>query len=63
MVKRTFDLIVAGFLLLATSPLILLGGLAVKLDSAGPIFYRAKRAGRGGEPFGMYKLRTMRVGQ
>ena len=45
-----------------TSPLVLLGVLAVKLSSRGPAFYRAKRAGLHGEPFVMFKLRTMRVG-
>ena len=55
------DVLVAGLGLLALGPL--LGGLAaaVRLDSAGPTFYRATRAGRGGRPFTMYKLRTMYV--
>jgi lipopolysaccharide/colanic/teichoic acid biosynthesis glycosyltransferase len=61
-VKRGLDVAVAGVALLLTGPLILLGALAVKLTSAGPVFYRARRAGRGGRPFAMLKLRTMRVG-
>ncbi len=48
--------------LVVAGPLILLGALAVKLTSRGPAFYRAKRAGLGGKPFLMFKLRTMRIG-
>ena len=33
--------------------------VAVKLDTPGPVFYRARRAGRGGAPFTLLKLRTM----
>jgi lipopolysaccharide/colanic/teichoic acid biosynthesis glycosyltransferase len=61
-VKRFFDVLAALFALLLSSPLILLGALAVRLSSRGPIFYRAKRAGLHGRPFIVYKLRTMRVG-
>jgi lipopolysaccharide/colanic/teichoic acid biosynthesis glycosyltransferase len=59
--KRAFDVILAACALVLTAPLILLGALAVKLSSRGPIFYRAKRAGLAGRPFVMFKLRTMRV--
>jgi lipopolysaccharide/colanic/teichoic acid biosynthesis glycosyltransferase len=62
MVKRIFDIVVSFCALLVSWPLILLGALAVKMTSPGPAFYRAKRAGLGGEPFHMFKLRTMRVG-
>jgi lipopolysaccharide/colanic/teichoic acid biosynthesis glycosyltransferase len=62
MVKRLFDLVVAGCALLITWPLILIGALFVKFTSLGPAFYRAKRAGLGGQPFEMLKLRTMHIG-
>jgi len=62
MIKRLFDIVFASCALLATWPLILIGALAVKLTSPGPAFYRAKRAGLGGKPFDMLKLRTMYVG-
>ena len=62
MIKRLFDIVVAIGALLASSPLILLGALAVKLTSPGPAFYRAKRAGLQGRQFSMLKLRTMRIG-
>jgi len=57
--KRLLDLIVAlaGVILLA--PLWLIAGLLVLLDSPGPVFYRGRRIGKGGVPFGMWKFRTM----
>jgi lipopolysaccharide/colanic/teichoic acid biosynthesis glycosyltransferase len=60
--KRLVDVVLAAAALVVTAPLILLGAVAVKLSSRGPAFYRAKRAGLGGRPFVMFKLRTMRVG-
>lgn len=44
-----------------TSPLWLVAPLLIKLDSKGPVLYAATRIGRGGEPFKMYKFRTMVV--
>jgi lipopolysaccharide/colanic/teichoic acid biosynthesis glycosyltransferase len=41
-------------------PLLLLGAVLVKLTSRGPIFYSQVRLGKGGRPFWIYKLRTMR---
>jgi lipopolysaccharide/colanic/teichoic acid biosynthesis glycosyltransferase len=61
-VKRVLDVVLAACALVVTGPLILLGALAVKCTSRGPAFYRAKRAGKGGRPFFMLKLRTMRIG-
>lgn len=60
--KRIFDIIVALFALLFTGPIILICAIVVKLTSAGPAFYKAQRAGIGGKPFTMFKLRTMTVG-
>ena len=59
--KRLMDLV----LLLVAMPLFLLLlipiAIAIKLDSKGPIFYRQVRLGRAGEPFSIYKFRTMGV--
>ena len=57
--KRTFDLLFATVGILFLSPLLLLGGALAKLQSKGPLFYKAKRVGRGGTLFEMYKFRTM----
>ncbi|HEY4688618.1 MAG TPA: sugar transferase [Anaerolineae bacterium] len=62
LINRLFDVVFAMGILWVTWPLILIGGLAVKFTSPGPVFYRAQRAGLGGKPFEMLKLRTMRVG-
>jgi len=59
MVKRLFD-IIASFLALAIfSPVILIVVILIKKDSAGPVFYRARRVGWQGKEFIMYKFRTM----
>jgi exopolysaccharide biosynthesis polyprenyl glycosylphosphotransferase len=57
--KRTLDVAgaVAGLILL--SPVLALSALAVKLTSRGPILFRQRRVGLGGETFEMLKLRTM----
>ncbi len=60
MLKRSFDIVLSAAGLLLAAPLIAAGALAVKATSPGPAFYRAKRAGRGGQPFHLYKIRTMR---
>jgi lipopolysaccharide/colanic/teichoic acid biosynthesis glycosyltransferase len=57
--KRAFDIVGASFLLLVMAPVLLICMLAIKLDSRGPIFYRARRVGYRGKPLGMLKFRKM----
>jgi lipopolysaccharide/colanic/teichoic acid biosynthesis glycosyltransferase len=57
--KRAFDVALASTGLAATWPLIGLAGVAVKLDSRGPMLYRSRRIGRFGRPFDLLKFRTM----
>jgi lipopolysaccharide/colanic/teichoic acid biosynthesis glycosyltransferase len=59
--KRLFDIVASALLLLLTAPVILLGALAVKLDSKGPAFYRQARVGLYGQEFQIVKLRSMRI--
>jgi lipopolysaccharide/colanic/teichoic acid biosynthesis glycosyltransferase len=59
--KRLIDVFGAGLLLFLTLPLLLICALAIKLDSRGPVLYRASRVGRGGRPLGMLKFRKMHV--
>lgn len=61
MAKRLFDLGLAIPLLLISLPLWFVAAGAIYAANPGPIFYCARRAGRGGIPFLMYKFRTMRV--
>ena len=48
-----------GLVMLA--PLFLVVAVWVKLDSPGPVFYGARRVGRGGEEFTAFKFRSMKV--
>ena len=58
--KRVFDVFVSSVGLVLTSPVLLVAAIAVKLESPGPAFYSGERVGRGGRPFRILKLRTMR---
>ena len=60
-VKRCIDLVVAIVLLLVLSPVLAVAAIAVKCSGSGPIFFRQVRVGRGGKPFDILKLRTMRT--
>ncbi|GHA59092.1 glycosyl transferase [Amylibacter ulvae] len=59
--KRAFDIIVSIIVLIGTSPFFLIAVVGILLSSKGAIFYRAMRVGQGGEPFAMYKFRSMHV--
>jgi len=59
---RAADVALAAVALVATSPILLAAAIAIKLDSRGPVLYRQRRAGLGGRPFEVVKLRTMRPG-
>lgn len=59
--KRLFDIIASGIGLLLLCPLFLLIGIWIKLDSAGPIFYRQVRVGRNNKDFRIFKFRSMRT--
>jgi exopolysaccharide biosynthesis polyprenyl glycosylphosphotransferase len=58
-VKRTFDMVVAGGLVLIGAPVMLFTALAIKITSRGPVVYRSMRPGIGGVPFACLKFRTM----
>jgi lipopolysaccharide/colanic/teichoic acid biosynthesis glycosyltransferase len=59
LVKRALDVALAATLLVLFLPLLCAIGLAVRLSSEGPIFYRWRVVGQGGRPFTGYKFRTM----
>jgi lipopolysaccharide/colanic/teichoic acid biosynthesis glycosyltransferase len=58
-VRRLVDFTLALGLTLIALPIVMLAALAVKLTSRGRAFYKQTRVGRGGEPFTIYKIRTM----
>jgi exopolysaccharide biosynthesis polyprenyl glycosylphosphotransferase len=58
-VKRVMDATVSALALLALSPLFAIVGLAIRLDSPGPVFFKQIRLGKGGTPFVCYKFRSM----
>jgi lipopolysaccharide/colanic/teichoic acid biosynthesis glycosyltransferase len=61
-VSRALDLLLAAVGLVIAAPLLAVVAIAIKLDSRGPVLYRARRVGRGGAEFDLYKLRTMHTG-
>jgi lipopolysaccharide/colanic/teichoic acid biosynthesis glycosyltransferase len=60
--SRVLDIVLAGIGLVLAAPLLLIAAVAIKLDSRGPVIYRQRRVGKGGQQFEVYKLRTMRLG-
>ena len=58
--KRTFDVVSAGALFLAISPLMLITAIAIKTDG-GPVFYKQRRLTQDGKEFDVLKFRSMRV--
>ena len=61
-IKRTLDLVVGLVALVVLLPVMALVAVAVVVDSTGPVIYGAKRIGRGGKPFTMWKFRSMARG-
>ena len=59
--KALFDRMVSTLLLILLSPFFLLIWIAIKLESPGPALFRQRRSGRHGDPFTMYKFRTMQT--
>lgn len=59
--KRCEDLIFGLVILLVTIPFMLLIALGLKLTSKGPVLFKQWRYGLEGEPFQIYKFRTMEV--
>jgi lipopolysaccharide/colanic/teichoic acid biosynthesis glycosyltransferase len=61
--KRTLDILLSTVGLMLLSPLLVVVGAAVRLGSRGPALYRGERIGLKGQPFRMYKFRSMVVDQ
>jgi lipopolysaccharide/colanic/teichoic acid biosynthesis glycosyltransferase len=59
--KTLFDFIFASIGFIFLLPVALIVALIIKMDSAGPVFYRGIRTGKHGRPFRIFKFRTMVV--
>jgi lipopolysaccharide/colanic/teichoic acid biosynthesis glycosyltransferase len=57
--KRALDVAVAGSALVLAAPVLGIAALLIRLETHGHPIYRQRRVGLGGEPFDLYKLRTM----
>ncbi len=58
-IRRVLDFSFALVLTILAIPIVLLAALAVRLTSRGPAFYTQVRTGKNGQPFTIYKLRSM----
>lgn len=58
-IKRLFDIVFSGLLLLVLSPLMFLVAILIRLESKGPVIYKSKRVGTGYKIFDFYKFRSM----
>jgi lipopolysaccharide/colanic/teichoic acid biosynthesis glycosyltransferase len=58
-VLRALDVLIAGAVLVVTSPLLIVFATAIRLTSGRPVLYRGTRVGRGGRVYQMYKFRTL----
>jgi len=57
--KRALDIAGALVALLLAAPVLAVAAVAIRLEGGGHFLYRQRRVGRGGEPFELFKLRTM----
>ena len=57
--KRAVDILISALAIIVLTPFLVAVALLVKVTSRGPVFFVQQRVGRGGEPFGMIKFRSM----
>ena len=57
--KRVFDVVVSLIMLIILLPVFIILGIAIKIDSKGPVFFRQKRITQYGKTFRIFKFRTM----
>ncbi len=59
--KFVSDYVISIIAIIITSPIMLITAIAIKLTSRGPIIFKQERIGHNGQPFMMYKFRSMKV--
>lgn len=57
--KRIFDIVIAGGMLIVLAIPMIIISIMIKIDSAGPVFYRQERITAYGKKFKIHKFRTM----
>jgi Undecaprenyl-phosphate glucose phosphotransferase len=60
-IKRVFDIVLSTLFIVLWSPVMIAVALLTRLESPGPIVYRQERMSLGGEPFTLFKFRSMRI--
>ncbi|MBN1155428.1 sugar transferase [candidate division KSB1 bacterium] len=58
-IKRAFDIVFSLIMLMLLSPIFLITGIAIKLESRGPVLFKQVRSGINGRKFTLYKFRSM----
>jgi sugar transferase (PEP-CTERM system associated) len=61
LIKRLFDIVCAALLILLTLPIMVVTGIAILLESGGPVLYLQERVGLNGRLFNVVKFRSMRT--
>jgi lipopolysaccharide/colanic/teichoic acid biosynthesis glycosyltransferase len=59
--KRLFDIVLGALLLIVATPFAAVMAVLIRIDSPGPVIFRATRVGKDSRHFTMYKFRTMSV--
>ena len=59
--KRLFDIVVSGVVMIVLSPIFLVTAIAIKASDGGPVFYKQERLTKDGRRFFIHKFRSMRV--
>lgn len=60
-IKRLFDIVSSGILIILLTPVWIVIAIAIKCDSKGPILFKQGRRTKDGRVFQMYKFRSMVV--
>ena len=58
-VKRSFDILIVALGLIVLSPVLIVSSVVILIQMGSPVLFKQMRPGRNGEPFFMYKFRTM----
>jgi len=62
LVKRSFDILLAGVSLICVAPMLLVAMMLIMIEDPGAPIFTQMRVGQGGRLFRIFKLRTMRLG-